>query len=70
MDWININKELPENQKLVQIAYVNKVGSTRKNRFKCNKNINNFKLITDHPTIKRIKKEIKEAGKSCPENWK
>lgn len=28
-----------------------------------------YRKIVDHPTMKRIRKEIDEKGSSCPELW-
>jgi len=41
----------------------------RKNRWLCKKNVDSFKELSNSPAMKRIRKEIKETGSSCPENW-
>lgn len=41
----------------------------RADRWKCKKNRDDFKELIENPVMKRICKEIKENGSSCPENW-
>jgi hypothetical protein len=41
----------------------------RKNRFACKKERDALIELSNHPVMKRIQKEIKEKGSSCPENW-
>lgn len=41
----------------------------RKNMFMCGKFKKHIIELSEHPVMKRIKKEIKEKGHSCPENW-
>ena len=41
----------------------------RADRWECKKSRDSFKKLMESPAIKRIRKEIKENGSSCPENW-
>ena len=53
-------------------SYLYSGGSTllgRKDRWLCKKNRDSFKEMVNSPVMKRIRKEIKEQGYSCPENW-
>lgn len=53
-------------------SYLYSGGSTllgRKRKWECGKFLEQYKQMSSSPSIKRIRKEIKEKGSSCPENW-
>ena len=44
-------------------------GFGQKNFLRCPKNQKMIQDLNKTPFFKRVKKEIKEKGSSCPENW-